>query len=65
MKKIILEIDDKYDDVLSITYMGLKSANNPWGCELDVSSKCVDLRNGNHIVIDADSNMKQDFIEEH
>ena len=65
MKKVILEIDDKYDDVLSITYMGLNSAPNPWGCELSVSSKCVDLRNGNHIVIDADSNMKQDFIEEH
>lgn len=64
MKRILLEIDDKYDDVISLTYMGLNSANNPWGCELDVASKCVDLRDGNHIIIDAENNMKQDFLEE-
>lgn len=63
MKRIILEIDDKYDDVISLTYMGLNNADNPWGCVLDVSSKCVDLREGNHIIIDADGSMKQDFLE--
>lgn len=47
MKRVIIEIDDKYSDILSITAVGLGP-----GC-VDVSTHAVNLDNCEQIIIDS------------
>lgn len=58
MKRIILDIDDNFDSLLSITAIGIGKEYNT-GSAVYTTSKCIDLGNGAHIVIDKDGKMEQ------
>jgi hypothetical protein len=58
MKRIIIDLDDDYATVLSLTAIGLKSGTN-------ITTTCVDLRTTEHIVLnkDNDGNMSWEKLE--
>jgi len=63
MKKIILEVDEKYADVLSITLIGsYRNGYTQYG--VNVASRALDIRSVNHIVCDDEGKLKEDYIEE-
>lgn len=59
MKKIILELDDCYKSVMSITPLYQDDEG-----VLNLLPRGIDLRKGNHVIFNADGTMIQDSIEE-
>lgn len=59
MKKILLEFDDSYSSVMSITAL-----RHDKDGVLNLQTYGVDLRDGDHVVFDDNGCKKQDFLEE-
>ena len=55
---VLLDIDERFSDVISITFIGMREANNFLGHELTVQARCIDLREGNYITIDSNGQVK-------
>jgi hypothetical protein len=49
--RVTLDIDKKYADVLSLTFMGTGAADTPGKVETVVSAKAVALEDGTHISV--------------
>ena len=58
MKRLIIEIDEKYGDVLSITAVGVHAL------ETCVSTKAIDLSKCNFVSIGEDGQWAVEFNEE-
>lgn len=58
MKKVILEIDDRYADVLSFTAVGYE------GKEIYLTVSAMDLNKGTYIVVNHDGKSVQIEVEE-
>lgn len=56
--KVILEIDDKYASVLSMTLVGLNNGST------DVFTGAVDITKYNHITIDENANWNTGRIDD-
>ena len=53
MKRVILDIDDKYANILSLTLVGLDPK------ETSATIAVVDINNGDHIAFDSNGDMSQ------
>lgn len=51
MKRVIIDLDDNYASVLSLTAIGLKNGTN-------ITTTCIDLRDTTHIILNKDENDK-------
>ena len=62
-RRLILDIDDRFADVISFTFIGMREADNVLGHELTVQARCLDIREGNHITINSDGTVEVDQKE--
>lgn len=56
MKTVVIEIDDKYADILSFTCIGVKAEG--FRTETNVTNKCIDLSKCTHVAILENGEMK-------
>lgn len=54
MKRIILDIDDKYGSVLSLTAIGVSKETN-------IANTCINIQNINHIILSQNEDGKMNW----